>query len=78
MQAHKLRIRMMKAAEIHIDMTFAASVTEFLPLFVPPLLRKKLDRRSIHLPAIATEARSRNHVPRHLLHNEAEEQAMRT
>jgi len=66
MKAQNLRIRMMEATETRIDMTFAASATEFLPLLVPPMLRKKLDRRSIHLPAIATEARSRDYAPGHL------------
>jgi hypothetical protein len=63
MKAETLRIAVTDYAETHIDMSFAASVTELLPRLVPTALRRKLDRRSINLPAIAAEARARGLAP---------------
>ncbi len=77
MKAQNLRIRMMQAAETRIDMTFAASVTELLPLLLPLSLRQKLDRRSIHLPAIATEAKERGYTPGELFRFEEDAQVVR-
>ena len=76
MKAQNLRIQMMEAAETRIDMTFAASATEFLPLLVPPLLRKKLDRRSIHLPSVATAARASDYAPGKLFRFEEKRQVV--
>ena len=63
MKAATLRIAVTERTETHIDMSFAASVTEFLQRLVPSALRRKLDRRSINLPAIAAKASERGFVP---------------
>lgn len=76
MKAQNLRIRMMEAANIRIDMTFAASATELLPLLLPPALRSKLDRRSIHLPSIATAARANDYAPGELFRFEEKRQVV--
>lgn len=63
MKSENLRIALVENSEPHIDMTFAASVTELLPRLLPPRLRQKLDRRSINLPAIAAAARASDYAP---------------
>jgi hypothetical protein len=63
MRAATLRIAVTEHTETHIDMSFAASVTELLPRLVPSALRRKLVRRSIDLPAIAAEACARGLLP---------------
>lgn len=63
MKAATLRIAVTERLETHIDMSFTASVTDLLPRLVPAALRRKLDRRSINLPAIAADARARGLVP---------------
>lgn len=63
MKAATLRIAVPEQFDTHIDMSFAASVTDLLPRLGPAGLRRKLDRRSSHLPSIAAEAQARGLTP---------------
>jgi hypothetical protein len=63
MKSSVLRICVTEGGRTPIDMTFAASLTDLLPRLMPVALRRRLDRRSINLPALASEVRARDYAP---------------
>lgn len=59
MKPETLRVRFSEEEQALIEISFVASFTDRLPANLPVALRRKLDRRSIHLPTTARRVRGR-------------------
>lgn len=66
MKAETLHIRMREATQTRIELTFCASLTEHLPMLLPPRVRAKLRKRAIDLNAIARRAEAADYPPSEL------------
>jgi hypothetical protein len=62
-KARSLHIQVTEKAQTHIDLTFCASLTEYLPRLVPAAVQQKLQRGHINLAMIAESAQDQDYAP---------------